>query len=278
MNYELKKAALINDLSGYGRCSLAVMLPVISAAGVQGVCMPTALLSTHTGGYEGYSYYDAGPQLEGFIKHYEELGIKFDAVFTGYLGGPGQFGPVGEFLARQKDMGALIIVDPVLGDDGAAYSGIGEDMRLGMRELAARADFVTPNMTEAFFLADMPYLPPPYDMKTAERLMEGILTLGARSAAITGLSLDDGRYGVMYAGKGINPGFIEVKRFSTDYPGTGDVFCAVTGARMMGGASVPAAVTEAASFLSKVIQYTVKAGTPPREGLLFEKFLGEICK
>ena len=273
----IKKAALMHDLSCFGRCALAVIVPVISALGIQPVIIPTALLSTHTGGFTGYTFLDLTGEIKKITAHHEELGLVPDCVYTGYLGSAEQAAVIAEYIDKQKARGAYIFVDPVMGDDGKLYSSYTKQMREAMAGLAEAADIITPNMTEAFFLLGREYEKPPYSLDFIGALMDGLFNKYKyiKNIALTSVELDDGRYGAAYGDK-FKTEYVYTRRYELNYPGSGDIFSAVVCGGMLGGAGFGASVASAVKFLDKVIEYTLLSGTPVREGLIFEKFLSEL--
>ena len=275
----IKKAALLHDMSCFGRCALAVIVPVISALGIQPVIIPTALLSTHTGGFTGYTFLDLTDEIKKITAHHEKLGLVPDCVYTGYLGGAEQAALIRDYIEKQKERGAYIFVDPVMGDDGKLYSSYTKQMQEGMASLAAAADIITPNMTEAFFLLGREYEKPPYSKADIGELTDGLFNKyrNTEKIALTSVELDSGEYGVAYADRSKTE-YIFTRRHEINYPGSGDIFSAVVCGGLLGGADFGASVNTAVKFLDKVIEYTVQTGTPVREGLIFEKFLSELLQ
>ena len=273
----IKKAALFHDLSCFGRCALAVIVPVISALGVQPIIIPTALLSTHTGGFTGYTFLDLTCEIKKITAHHEELGVVPDCVYTGYLGSAEQAAVIAGYIEKQKKRGAYIFVDPVMGDDGKLYSSYTKRMQEGMAALAGAADIITPNMTEAFFLLGREYKKPPYSKDDIGELMDALFGKyeHTKKIALTSVELGDGSYGVAY-GDRFKTEYIITRRHGINYPGSGDIFSSVVCGGLLGGAEFGASVASAVGFLDKVIEYTLLSGTPVREGLIFEKFLSEL--
>ena len=157
---EMKKprqAAAVQDLSGFGRCSITVALPILSAMGVQLSCLPTAVLSTHTGGFTGYTFRDLTCDMEPFFRHWQKEGFQFDALYTGYLGSKKQVEIISEFIDDFSTENNVTVVDPVLGDGGRYYAGFDDEFAAEMKKLCAKADYIIPNMTEVSFLLGIPY-------------------------------------------------------------------------------------------------------------------------
>ena len=277
----LPTALAIHDLSCFGKCALTVVLPVLSASGVETVPIPTALLSTHTGGFEGFYFEDLTRQMGRITEHFDELNIKTDAIYTGFLGSEAQIEKVSAIIDRFGGEGkALVMVDPVMGDDGRLYSTYTEELMLGMRELCKKADIITPNLTEACFLTDTEYKPAieggesealAYVSGIAERL----LCFGVKKVVITGI-----HYGDMVATYGYDTEGGEILHASEyvkhPYPGTGDLFASVLLGRLMRGRDFEEAVSTASDFTKRVIEYSAEFDSPIRNGVAFEPFLCEL--
>ena len=184
-----KTVAAIHDLSGVGRCALTVVLPVLSAMGAQACPVPTAVLSAHTA-FSGIAVHDLTDFLPAYLAHWQALGLRFDAVYAGYLASPRQAEIVADFLDAQAR--ALKVLDPVMGDDGALYSGMPSSMPEKWRALCARADVVTPNMTEYALLTGEDYSLAPRTAAQAARMLDALLDMGAQSAVITSVPLKTG--------------------------------------------------------------------------------------
>ena len=152
-----KRVAAIHDLSGFGKCSLTVALPILSAAGIEAAALPTAILSTHTGGISGYTYRDLTNDMRPIMKHWKSLDLKFDAIYTGFLGSFEQQEIVKEFFDMFRRDDNLILVDPVMGDNGELYTIFTREFAAGMRSLCEKADIIVPNLTEAALLLDEPF-------------------------------------------------------------------------------------------------------------------------
>ena len=174
MNRQLRCAA-IHDISCFGKCSLTVALPVLSAAGIECCCIPTAILSTHTGGFRGYTYRDLTDDMVPVARHWRSEKIKFDAFYTGYLGSPAQVEIVRKILRMLDGNGdALRLIDPVMGDHGRLYNGFAPDFPILMRELVREADVICPNITEAALLTDLEYRDGLQDEDYILNLLDGL--------------------------------------------------------------------------------------------------------
>lgn len=263
-----KTVLCIHDLPGFGRASLSVILPVLSALGVQPVALPTAVLSTHTGGLGTPARLSNPGYGPAALAHYKRLGIRFDCIYSGYLADAGQAHLVQQALELWPD--ALAIVDPVLGDHGKLYSGLSDDMIPAMRGLCARAGLILPNPTEAaLLLGDVPSASPSLEIvaQQAARLTtlcpQVVVTgvpAGRRSIACVGAQRDGG-------------GFVSRSSFIPRlYHGTGDIFGAVVAGKMMQGNVTEAAVQTAAAFVIECIRATPE-GADERLGVWLERAL-----
>ena len=190
----MKKVVSIQDISALGKCSLTVALPVVSAMGVECAVMPTAILSVHTQ-FPSFTFHDLTDELEPIAENWKANGIKFDACYSGYLGSYRQIDIVSQFY---KDFGkdSLVVVDPAMADNGVLYKGFTPDFAKKMATLCEGADLVLPNITEASFMLDMPYKET-YDEAYIKEMLQRLGDLGAKNAAITGVSFEKDRLGVM---------------------------------------------------------------------------------
>jgi pyridoxine kinase len=172
-----KRLAAIHDISCFGKCSLTVALPIISAAGIETSVIPTAVLSTHTGGFKGYTFRDLTADLKPIAEHWSSLGLRFDAVYTGYLGSFEQLNIVSEIISLLKTADTLVIVDPVMADNGKLYASFPLNFPEGMKKLCSLADVIEPNLTEASLLLDLPYNEGPYTkdyIEVCSRVLRGL--------------------------------------------------------------------------------------------------------
>lgn len=274
----IPKVALFHDISSFGRCALSVIIPIIAALKVQPIAIPTALLSTHTGGFTNYSFADLTEEMKKIIAHHNELNIKFDAVYSGFLGSNEQIKIISDFIKKQKEKNALVFIDPVMADEGELYSSYSDEMKKNMINLIQYADVITPNITEAFFLLDMPFQEPPYNENFVKNLFSRLMDLnfGLKSVIITSIELENSGYGVAYKEKGKEIKYKFTNKYDADYPGSGDIFSSVVCGYTLNGYNIEQAISAAVEYISTVIGYTMQCGTPVREGLAFEKFLGDL--
>ena len=273
---EIRRIAAVNDLSGFGRCSLTVAIPILSAMGFQVCPAPTAILSAHTG-YAAPHICDFSSDLPPYLRHWEQLGLGFSAVYTGFLGSAAQSECLVPFLRTQKENGALCLVDPVMGDGGKLYSSCTPALAQAMRKLIAEATVITPNQTEACLLTGTEYekfLTAPLTEAVAP-LGEKLLALGCESAVITGLHDGAGHIvNAVVTSDGTVP--VTAPAVEREYAGTGDVFAAVLCGHLMHGLPLAAAVEQTAAFISRALAYTAERGLPEQDGLAFEPFLPEL--
>jgi pyridoxine kinase len=260
-----------------GRCSLTVVIPALSAMGIKVCPLPTAILSSDTGGFGPVFARDLSREMEGILQKLEELRPSFDAVYSGYLGSPKQAALV---LRAMESFPGLRLVDPVMGDMGALYRNIGGEMVEAMRTLCQRADLITPNMTEAAFLLGRPMPKGALSKKEAKELLFGLLELGAGSAVVTSAALEgeEGQIATLLGEKGEKSQkgsccALLSGRIDAHYPGTGDLFASVLLGALLGGGAMRQAAERAASFVRDAMEHTLRAGAPEREGVLLEERL-----
>jgi pyridoxine kinase len=270
-----KRIALINDLTGFGRCSIAVELPLISALKVQACPLPTAILSVHTG-FPAHVIDDYTEHMRPYMENWQENGLEFDGICTGFLGSAEQIGIVLDFIRQFKHGDAQVFVDPVMGDYGKLYSSYTPKMCREMRRLLQYADLVTPNLTEACELLGRAY-PDKGIVSDADlaAMAEELSAQGPAQVVITGLNDGAALKNFIYE-RGSKPKAICVKKIGGDRSGTGDAFSAIVAASLVKGKTLQAAVEKAAAFISKCLVYTNELGLPWNYGLAFEEYLTEL--
>jgi len=272
----LPRVLAIHDISCVGKCSLTVALPIISACGAECAVLPTAVLSTHTGGFTGYTFKDLTDEIDPIFDHWQSLGIKFDAVYSGYLGSYAQLEIVGRIFDRLRDQfGAVIIVDPVMADNGALYPSFPADFPQGMRKLCEKADIIIPNMTEASLMLGIPYNEGPYSEEYINEVLTKLSAITRKYAVVTGDYGDDpSKLGAAYIDCGSGEtGRVFSEKIDGSFHGTGDVFgSAFTGAVAV-GKSVREALQIAADFTSESVRLKIGDGTEARYGVPFESAL-----
>ena len=266
-----KKVAAIHDLSGFGRCSLTVIIPVMSAMGIQVCPVPTAVLATHTGGFGEVIMKDLTDFIPAALGKYKELGIEFDAVYSGFLASAEQVSHCLDFFKSYPD--SLKVVDPVMGDHGRLYSTYTGALCAKMSELAKVADVITPNLTEAAILLGEEYPSALTDDMAKDWL--GRLREFAETVVITGVFMTDGRIVNIGADKS-GCWSVDCDYVPESYPGTGDLFTSVLTASLLKNDRLPVAVKRAAEFVQAAVKNTFNGGKskePPRNGINFEEVL-----
>ena len=273
------RAAAIHDMSGFGRCSLTVAIPILSAMGVQCCPLPTAFLSTHTGGFTGFTFLDMTEEMPKVAAHWKSLDLRFDAIYSGFLGSEAQIDIVEDFIRAFRTPDTVVVIDPVMGDDGAAYQTYTPAMCAGMARLAELADVITPNLTEAAFLLGMDYGDLPRGEAGLRQIVRELSMEGKRSVALTGASLAPGKTGAMCFDAATG----ETEAVQTDFiahplHGTGDVFASVLTGGLVKGKSLTEAAREAVEFIRACAVRTVEQNLPMREGVDFEPLLGLLTE
>ena len=281
------RIAAIHDLSCFGRCALTVISPTLSVMGYQVIPLPTALLSSHTGGFTDLHFCDLTAHMEEIAAHFSRLGLSFRSIYTGFLGSAEQIETVSRFLeafgSRPDESGEkpLILIDPVMGDDGVLYSTYTQELMCGMRRLSKHAHLLTPNLTEACFLTDTPYrntaeLSEQDAADFSEELLNKLTELTRGHIVITGIHMPDGS--LANVGKTAEGADFCVRRphVGTSYPGTGDLFASVLLGAFLQGRTLSSACETAADFTSEVIRESATIPTPVRNGVALESHLWKL--
>ncbi len=278
------RVAALHDLSCFGRCALTVIMPTLSVLECQTVPIPTALLSTHTGGFTDLYFRDLTPDMERISEHFMRLGVAFRAIYTGFLGSDEQIDTVTRFLdafgARCDESGEppLVLIDPVMGDDGMLYSTYTEELVRGMRRLSTHADVLTPNITEACLLTDTPYcdtatLSRSDALAFANSLLQKLTRICRGRIVMTGVHLSDGTLANVGRDRDGTDFSIMRPHEGHSYPGTGDIFASVLLGKLLGGEEFPRACEVAADFCAMLIRESSKIDTPARDGVALERYL-----
>lgn len=271
---KMKKVAAINDLSGSSRCSLTVAMPVINAMGIQCCVLPTAILSNHTG-YKSFYFEDFTDGMEQFATNWQKQNLKFDCIYSGFLGSDRQIETVERFIEKFADESTQILIDPVMGDDGKIYSTYTEKMCTEMKKLAAAADVITPNITEACVLSDTKYKSESADENDLRKMADKIAALGAKNIVITGIIDGDRVSNYVYrGGEGV---FVSSPLARMTYSGTGDLFASVLCGMITNGSDIISAVKTASDYTAMVTQKSCELGIVWEEGVCFELFMKELC-
>ena len=269
-----KKAALINDLSGLGRCSLSVQLPVLSVMQIECLLLPTCVLSNHTG-YPSFYLRDLTEDLDLMMEEWKKQKVEIDAIVTGFLSSEKQIHHVLHFLDLFQKPDTLVVVDPVMGDHGKAYPTITPALQKAMRTLTDRADVLLPNLTEACLLTDTEWKE--HFLRTEIEAMAIQLTeMGARKVVISGIEEGQNICDCTLE-KGSQVHWIESKKSAQMRSGTGDLFCAVLTGALLHEKSLEQAARMAGDFVRKALEVTKKLHVPDEEGTAFEMVLCDLC-
>ena len=255
----------INDISCVGRCSLTVTLPIISACGVECNVLPTAFLSTHTGGFEGYTFRDLTGDIPDILKHWKSLNLQFDFIYSGYLGSAEQIDLVLQIKEQFLAPNGTFIVDPVMGDNGTLYAGFTDGFVNKMSTLCKQADYILPNVTEACYLADVPY---PLTPQTAVLVLEKLRSLCPRPI-VTGVASDNG-IAVYYTDEKGEARVLSHENVQGFFCGSGDVFASAFVGALARGKSEGVAIELASDFVFNAIRRSAKEVSDKRFGLNFE--------
>lgn len=265
-----KRALLINDISGVGKCSLTVALPIISAFGFEASVMPTAVLSTHTGGFENYTFCDLTDNMLPMARHWHSLDLHFDVIYAGYLGSKQQIEIVGQILDLLCAEDTTFILDPVMGDFGRLYKHFSPDFPKKLGALLERADVIAPNFTEACLLTDTEYTED-HGEKSAAVIIEKLYEMYNAGVVLTGVCGGENLLGAACAeSTDKKPHYCFAPHIDGVYHGSGDVFCSVMCGELMNGKPLRSAVKSAVDFTSAAIKRTHEEGIDTRFGLVFE--------
>ncbi|MBE6675225.1 MAG: pyridoxamine kinase [Ruminococcaceae bacterium] len=273
----MKRIVTVQDISCVGKCSLTVALPIISAMGVEAAILPTAVLSTHTAFKKGFTLHDLTGEIAPITAHWKSEGIDFDAIYTGYLA---SFDQIDLVKQMAKDFpGALLFVDPAMGDNGKLYYGFDEAFAKKMAELCAVADIIVPNMTEAAFMLGIPYVSEGYDEEYVKDVLRKLCAMGAKKAALTGVSLDAHKTGVMAYDSETDEFFSYYHdRIPVQYHGTGDVFASACVGALSRGKSLEEALVIAADYTYESIRLTEAEPGHNWYGVNFEQAIPALLK
>ena len=268
-----KKILTIQDISCVGQCSLTVALPIISACGIETCVLPSAVLSTHTAGFSGYTFRDLTEDMPSIKEHWMKEGIKFDAIYTGYLGSTKQIEYVEDIFASTASENCVKIVDPAMADNGNLYPGFDEAFVEAMKGLCKVADYVIPNITEACFLTGVEYKET-YDRAYIDELLEKLIALGCKNIIFTGISYAEGKTGVVVLENG-EYSYYEHDKLGKGCHGTGDVYASAFVGAFMRGKSAYEAAKIAADYAVECIKETAKLDNH-WYGAAFEPALGKL--
>lgn len=276
MKHLVKRVAAIHDLSGFGRSSLSVIIPILSTMKVQVCSLPTAVLSTHTGGFEGYNFIDLTHTMKPTIDHWEKLKLDFDCIYSGFLGSSEQVHIVSDFIDKFKREDNLVVVDPVMGDNGQLYDTMDDEMVRNMRKLVSKADIITPNFTEVMYLLgeDTNKL---IDFNNVKDYLMRLSNMGPNIVIITSVPDKEKRTSVVAYDKKMNRYWkVSCEYIPAHYPGTGDSFTSVVIGSLLGGDSLPMALDRGVQFISSCIKASYGFDYNQREGILLELVLENL--
>jgi len=268
----MKRIMTIQDISCVGKCSLTVALPIISAAGVEAGILPTAVLSTHTM-FSKYTFCDLTSEITPIADTFKALDIDFDAIYTGYLGSFEQLALVGKFMDDFKKNDTIVLIDPVMADNGVLYKGFTEEFAASMAKLCAKADIVVPNLTEASFMLGIPYNPS-YDEEYIKDVLKRLTGLGCPKAALTGISLESDKIGVYYYDSEKDSYFSYYnEKLPVSFHGTGDIYASSALGAMMREISIEDSLRIAVDYTLECMKQTMADENHRFYGVNFETAL-----
>ncbi|MDD4048027.1 MAG: pyridoxamine kinase [Clostridia bacterium] len=272
------RVAAVHDLSGFGRSSLSVIIPILSTMGIQVCALPTAVLSTHTGGFEGYSFVDLTDSMKEFIAHWEKLKIEFDCIYSGFLGSSLQIDIISEVIDKFSSNKPLIVIDPVMGDNGELYKTMNQEMVSKMKGFIKKANIITPNFTEAAYLLDEKYNKNITEKQIKEWLVR-LSNMGAEIVIITSVpDPNNSKNTSVIAYNRCDGHFWKVScvYIPAHFPGTGDIFTSVIVGSILQGDSLPIALDRGVQFITTAIRASYGYEYPRQEGVLLERVLGSL--
>ncbi len=270
-----KRILTIQDISCVGQCSLTVALPIISACGIETAVLPSAVLSTHTAGFSGYTFRDLTEDMPAIRDHWKKEGITFDAIYTGYLGSARQIEYVESIIDSCSAAGSVAVIDPAMADNGKLYPGFDMAFVENMKRLCGKADYVVPNMTEACFLTGIEYKTE-YDRAYVDSLLNGLIALGAKNVIFTGISYTEGKTGVVVFENG-EYAYYEHDKLPNSCHGTGDSYASAFVGALLRGKCAYDAARIAADFTVECIKETAKL-EGHWYGAAFEPALGKLIE
>ena len=268
----LKKVAAINDMSGIGKCSLTVAIPILSALKTQCCPYPTAILSSQTG-YPKFTYLDFTSYMQEYNRAWKELDVSFDTIYSGFLGSIDQIDIVRDFIKSNNN--AYVIVDPVMGDGGDYYQTFNDEICNKIKDLVKISDLVTPNLTEACLLTNNKYHTN-YTLEETLDLAKEISALGPKKVIITGILIDGNIINLGYDKENDEYLSYSLKYNNKSYSGTGDIFTSIISGLITNGHDFKDSIKIASDFIFKWIEYTSKYDIDPNDGVFFEVFLNDL--
>ena len=274
----MKRIVTIQDVSCFGKCSVTVALPLISAMGVECAIIPTSVLSTHTGGFEGFTFRDLSEDIPKIKEHWKKYNLSFDTIYTGYLGSVSQIDYTIDFIKDFKRDETLLFVDPAMADKGRMYTGFDSSFPSHMARLCACADIIVPNITEASFLTGTPYTET-YDESHVKALLKKLCSLGAKKAVITGISFEKSTQGA-YFYNSLTDEYYYYGATNVDrsFHGTGDTFASVFCGAITKGIDTKKALQIAVDFTVECINKTLPVADSHPYGVVFEECIPSLIE
>ena len=274
----MKRIVTIQDISCFGKCSITVALPIISAMGVECAIIPTSVLSTHTGGFEGFTFRDLSDDIPKIAEHWQKYNIKFDTIYTGYLGSVSQIDYTIDFTRKFKGENTLLFVDPAMADKGKMYTGFDMDFPSHMARLCAVADIVVPNITEASFLTGTPYTES-YDEAHVRTLLKKLCAMGAKISIITGIAFEKSTQGAyFYDSRTDEFYYYRAENIDRSFHGTGDTFASTLAGAVTKGFSIKKALEIAVDFTVECIRATLPDAENHKYGVKFEECIPSLIE
>lgn len=272
-----KRIMTIQDLSCFGKCSLTVAHPIMSAMGLEVCPIPTAVLSTHTGGFQGWTFRDLSDDLPAIAQHWKKENLSFDGITTGYLGSSRMIGMVEDYFRLFPE--TMKIVDPVFADNGKLYAGFDTGYAAEMTRLCSQADVIVPNLTEATFMLQEPYVASGYDETYIAGLLRRLSNFGCKIAVVTGVSYDPAFQGTVAYNAGTQE-YVQYFRenIPASFHGTGDVFTSALAGSLVLGKSLQDALRIAVDYTVECIQVTMPDKENHWYGVKFEACLPQLIK
>lgn len=267
------RVAIINDMSGIGKCSLTVAIPIFSCLNLTPCPFPTAILSSQTG-YPEFTFLDFTEEMVNYENVWDKLQVKFKGIHTGFLGSEKQINIVENFIKKHKE--SFILVDPVMADNGRIYGTYTESMCNKIKNLVNFADIVTPNATESLILAKENYKNYICGVEHFKEIAKKISNMGPKKVVITGIIEGDMISNLAYDRNEDKTFIVTSKYNKTSYSGTGDIFSSILCGMLLNGFDLEKSVKKATDFIYKTVQYTSKFKTDTNDGIMFEAFLKEL--
>lgn len=272
------RIAIINDFTGFGRCSLTVEIPVISALGVECCPLPTSILSNHTA-FPNWFFDDYTEKMLPYMEEWKKLGVAFDGILTGFLGSERQIAMVKRFIEEFPERNGhktVIIVDPIMGDHGKRYATYTEEMCRQMKQLTETADILTPNLTEACILTDTPYRESGWHLQELSKMATQLCEMGAKKVVISGITMGQSIGNILCEGETGEIKLLRSKRVGTERCGTGDIFASILAADAVNGVKFEDSVKKAMKFIKDCILLTEPLSIPKTNGVCFERLLKKL--